>query len=59
MIVFLFAGVNYATLNIGRRISLQLATAGFVEWVLVCVVIGAVYKPRKARAGNCPRYDGG
>jgi hypothetical protein len=44
-IVFVMTGVNYATLNIGRRITLELATAGIVEWVLVCVVIGAVYKP--------------
>ncbi len=54
VIVFLFAGVNYATLNIGRRISLQLATAGFVEWVLVCVVIGAVYKPLEGARRQLP-----
>jgi len=45
VIVFVFVGVNYATLNIGRRLSLELAMAAFVEWMLVCVTIGAVYKP--------------
>ena len=45
VIVFVFVGVNYATLNIGRRLSLELAIAAFVEWMLVCVTIGAVYKP--------------
>ena len=45
VIVFVFVGVNYATLNIGRKLTLELAVAGFVEWLLVCTTIGAVYKP--------------
>jgi len=40
-----FSGVNYATLNIGRMHSLRMAIAGFVEWTLIGVVIGVVYKP--------------
>ena len=36
---------NYATLNIGRMHSLRMAIAGFVEWTLIGVVIGVVYKP--------------
>jgi hypothetical protein len=44
-IAAIFAGVNYATLNIGRRISLELAAAGLVEWTLVGIAIGLVYKP--------------
>ena len=40
-----FNGVNYATLNIGRMHSLKMAIAGFVEWTLIGVVIGLVYKP--------------
>jgi hypothetical protein len=44
-IATVFAGVNYATLNIGRRISLELAVAGFVEWTLAGIAIGLVYKP--------------
>ena len=39
-----FNGVNYATLNIGRMHSLRMAIAGFVEWTLIGVVIGLVYK---------------
>jgi len=54
VIVFVFTGVNYATLNIGRRLSLELAAAGFVEWVLVCVTIGAVYKPVGAARRPAP-----
>jgi hypothetical protein len=44
-IAAIFAGVNYATLNIGRRHSLYMAVAGFVEWTLAGVVIGLVYRP--------------
>ena len=40
-----FSVVNYATLNIGRMHSLRMAIAGFVEWTLIGVVIGVVYKP--------------
>src|SRR5206468_9530862 len=29
-----FSGVNYAVLNIGRRLAVATAAAGFVEWVL-------------------------
>jgi hypothetical protein len=37
--------VNYAVLNIGRTLALSMAAAGFVEWLVVGVVIGLVYKP--------------
>ena len=40
-----FAGVSYAILNINKKITLMLATAAFVEWILAGVVIGLVYKP--------------
>jgi hypothetical protein len=43
-VVCVFAGVNYATLNIGRKITAMLAAAGFVEWLVAGVVIGLVYK---------------
>jgi hypothetical protein len=46
--------VNYAILNIGRRLAGSLAVAGLVEWTLAGIVIGAVYKPAtqsKARQG--------
>ena len=45
-----FAGVNYATLNIGRRHSLLTAAAAFVEWTLLGIVIGLVYRPSSPRA---------
>jgi len=54
VIVFVFVGVNYATLNIGRKLSLELAVAAFVEWVLVCVTIGAVYKPAEGTQRRAP-----
>ncbi len=43
-VVCIFTGVNYATLNIGGRITVTLACAGLVEWFVAGVVIGAVYK---------------
>jgi len=49
--VFLaFGGVNYAVLNIGRRLALQAAVAGLVEWTLVGVAIGLVYRPSASAA---------
>src|SRR5437660_6740101 len=43
-VVAAFAGVNYAVLNIGRRLALYVAAAGFFEWVIAGTVIGVVYK---------------
>jgi hypothetical protein len=37
--------VNYAILNLGRRIAASLALAGLVEWVIAGIVIGVIYKP--------------
>jgi|SRR5271168_1403237 len=36
---------NYVNLNIGLRITIVSAIAYFVEWTVVGVVIGLVYKP--------------
>lgn len=36
---------NYVNLNIGLKITLQQAAAYFVEWTVVGIVIGLVYKP--------------
>ena len=41
-------GVNYATLNIGRKLTLMVAAAGFVEWLGIGTVIGLVYKPAES-----------
>jgi len=46
------AGVNYAIMNIGRRMAAAYALAGLVEWVVVGMVIGFIYHPvAKVRAG--------
>ena len=37
--------VNYAILNVGRRLAGSTAIAGLVEWTIAGIVIGAVYKP--------------
>jgi hypothetical protein len=44
-VAFAFAGVDYGTLNLGRKLAVELAVAGFVEWTLVGIAIGLVYKP--------------
>jgi hypothetical protein len=41
---FAFAGVNYATLNVGRKIAVMTAAAGFFEWLIAGTIIGLVYK---------------
>ena len=50
-----FAGVNYATLNIGRRHSLEMAAAAFIEWLVIGTIIGVVYKPSPAAARRTVR----
>ena len=44
-IVGYVAGVNYAIMNIGKRMAACYAVAGLVEWVVVGMVIGFVYQP--------------
>ena len=44
----LFASISYGTLNIGRKLTAMMAAAGFVEWILVGTVIGAVYRVARA-----------
>ena len=36
---------NYVNLNIGLRLTIGQAIAYFIEWVVVGIVIGAVYRP--------------
>jgi|SRR6516225_4335156 hypothetical protein len=43
-VVFTFPSVNYATLNIGRKLAAMTAAAGFVEWLFIGTIIGLVYK---------------
>jgi hypothetical protein len=44
-VVGAFYVVDYAILNIGRKLAVFMAIAGFVEWVIAGTVIGALYKP--------------
>jgi hypothetical protein len=37
--------VDYAILNIGRRLTLSMMLAGLVEWIVVGLAIAAVYRP--------------
>ena len=50
-VVFTTASVNYATLNVGRKIAVMTLAAGFVEWLIIGTIIGLVYKP----AARSPR----
>jgi uncharacterized membrane protein len=36
---------NFVNLNIGRKLTVQQAVAYFVEWVVVGIVIGMIYRP--------------
>jgi hypothetical protein len=49
-VFFAFGGVNYGVLNIGRRLALYAGVAGFIEWTLIGLVIGLVYKPSQSAA---------
>jgi hypothetical protein len=44
-VVLAFAAVNYATLEIGRRLAAMVAAAAFVEWFAIGTIVGLVYKP--------------
>ena len=36
---------NYANFNMGLKLMLEQAVAYFVQWMVVCTVIGLIYKP--------------
>ena len=38
---------NYVNLNIGLKLTLQQAAAYFVEWTVVGIVIGLIYRPAR------------
>src|SRR5262245_176694 len=46
------AVVNYAIMNIGKRMALYYALAGLVEWVVVGMTIGFVYRPAQPVAAK-------
>jgi hypothetical protein len=61
-VVLAFAAVNYATLNIGRRLAALVAAAGFVEWLVIGTIVGLVYQPaagsRRALRRDAPSGPG-
>jgi hypothetical protein len=42
--------VNYAILNIGRRLAGSVAIAALVEWTIAGIVIGTIYKPVSSKS---------
>jgi hypothetical protein len=42
--------VNWAVLNIGRTLALSMVAVAFVEWTVIGLIIGLVYKPAAAAA---------
>jgi len=44
------AAVNYAILNIGRRLAGSMAIAALVEWTIAGIVIGAIYRQVAAKS---------
>ena len=40
-----FVAVNYATINISGKLALEIGLSEPIEWTLVGVVVGFVYKP--------------
>ena len=46
------ANVNYAIMNIGKRMAVYYALASLVEWVVVGMVIGSVYRPGPSPAAK-------
>lgn len=43
-----FAGINFVILNIGGKLALVQAFDAFVEWTIVGLVIGLIYRPLSA-----------
>lgn len=40
-----FVAVNYATINISAKLAVEMAISEPVEWTLVGIVVGSLYKP--------------
>jgi len=56
LVIGYVAIVQYAVMNMGRKLAVSLAVAGFVEWLVLGLVIGLVYKPT---ATTAPRKAAG
>jgi len=44
-VVCAFVLHNYVNLNIGLKLALMQAAAYFVQWTIIGIVIGLIYKP--------------
>ena len=44
-VVCAFVLHNYVNLNIGLKLALGQAVAYFLQWTIICIVIGLIYKP--------------
>jgi uncharacterized membrane protein len=44
-VIFAFVIHNYVNLNIGWKLTLEQAVAYFIEWFVVGIVIGLIYRP--------------
>lgn len=49
-VVFVFVGTNYVVLNIGGKLALDLAVGALLQWILVGIIIGVIYRPLSAVA---------
>jgi hypothetical protein len=43
--VFAHVAHNYVNLNIGPKLAAEMASAELLQWTLVGIVIGTIYKP--------------
>ena len=43
-----FAAVNFATLNISGKLAMEIAISEPIEWTLVGVMVGLIYRPSTA-----------
>jgi hypothetical protein len=49
-VAFASVGSNYVILNIGGKLALEQAIGAFVQWSVVGLVIGLIYRPSSASA---------
>src|SRR5262249_52021193 len=45
-----FVGTNYVILNIGGKLALKQGAGAFVQWTIVGLIIGLLYRPLSAAA---------
>jgi len=57
-VVCAFVLHNYVNLNIGLKLALEQAVAYFLQWTIVGIVIGLIYRPSLHHNGEyiCRRF---